>query len=194
MKKKEGGSGIYVFRLQTLLPSLCFMFYDTRGFQVTVIQFLIRTPIESRRWASVHLCGLWPSGLWLGWKEWKGQRWGRDMADLRSWGCPAAWKSIWKAESPSTGRTRGLSGEGWAGQCQNTEEQPPSRRDCRERGGWEDAGLVQGRAAWEQRGFCKLPCLHHRHPENKCKQRDPALQEPPTQPPPRRHYPMPSKS
>lgn len=36
--------------------------------------------------------------------------------------------------------------------------------------------------------------FHHRHPENKCKQRDPALQEPPTQPPPQRHYPMPSKS
>lgn len=30
--------------------------------------------------------------------------------------------------------------------------------------------LGAGRAAWEQRGFCKLPCLHHRHPENKCKQ------------------------
>lgn len=55
-------------------------------------------------------------------------------------------------------------------------------------------GLVQGRAAWEQRGFCKLPSLHHWHPENKCKQRDPALQEPPTQPPPQRYCPMPSRS
>lgn len=60
------------YRLSHLLYR--FMFRDTQGFQVTIIQFLIRTPVESRRWAPVHLCGLWPSGLWLGWKEWKGLR------------------------------------------------------------------------------------------------------------------------
>lgn len=85
-----------------------------------------------------------------------------------------------------------------AGQCQGTEEQPPSGRDSGELGGlgggrtraWCRAGL---RGSREDSASCPA-CLHHKHPENKCKQRDPALREPPTQPPPQRYYPMPRKS
>ena len=90
-------------------------------------------------------------------------------------------------------QVRGGVGKGSASTLKNHLQMEESEGNC---GGWgrggRGPGAGQGCVGAER--ICKLPCLHHRHLENKCKQRDPALQEPPTQPPPQRHYPMPSKS
>lgn len=59
-----------------------------------------------------------------------------------------------------------------AEQRQNTEE-PPMGGPAGNAAAEGELRLVQDRVVWEQRGLGKLPCLHHRHPENKYKQRDP---------------------
>lgn len=117
------------------------------------------------------------------------------MDDLKSWGLSSSMEKHQKGRGTGDRENRGLK----EGQNQIIEELPSNGRDRRKCGGWgaggeEWRGLGAGHSCVGAERILQAALLHHRHPENKRKQRDPALQEPPTQPPPQRHYPMPSKS
>lgn len=141
-----------------------------------------------------HLCGIRPSGLRLGCKECKGQRLGRDVGDLRSRGLSSSVELLPKDRGTRDQKHRWLQegGQGRAGpqHCGTTSKW----KRLQETPWLVGHGLGAGQGCVGAERILQAALLHHRHPENKCKQRDPALQEPPTQPPPQRHYPMPSKS
>lgn len=105
----------------------------TPGIPSHRIQSLIRTPIERRRWASDHLCGILPSGLRLGCK---GQGWGRDMADLRGWGLSSSMEERLKSRGIRDWKNhRAARGDGANRAGPALEEQPPNGRDRGECGG-----------------------------------------------------------